>query len=665
MALTGIVESYKTTIGLSGWGFDPEYPADPLRLGLFFGDTLAVATVAAFPRPDIAGRHPECNGFVGFRFSPIDFLVLATLEGVPDGARASVRVLPSGEELESSVPLPTRAEALAACEAALADSPSGAGAPAYGSLAQRLHHYRRVAACTTFAPRYKQVDGFIETVTGIGDDYVLLSGWMKAGQRELIEAPGFFFVEDRISCGVSLVSYEHQRTDLESGARQFLAVTRGAWTPAPDSRLNGGLHVAGNAPMFLLASDKLAYLPANVHDSRLRAAEAACERKAAEVVRQFRSLVHHSGYMNASQDAGPVRFGFDRLVAVPGFGFVASGWLLLGRERLRTMELRHGEALAPILPESLAFAARPDLASAFPRENVDSAGFVGVFLSPDDVVPRGRIELRLGLAGGRMFVAEVDPALVTVLRSVGDLDQIGRIYPHIDAEEFGPRLREAVVQHFVEAADIRRITVSARAAESYFLVLLPADEALCRLYLTCVGRLADELPSEIGICLLAAGAGGQRGIRQWLQHDAALAGRASAAYTVPEHFSLHHLPHLHELLPLDRFAMSFGPPVFEEETLARLVAFLKGDESVPSAVVDAGRASGGLKAVAMSRDGLESYLASAPYRFRGEDLAALAEQQYAMVHDDALVLAAETRADTFADRLDEMMRQAEDYRAAD
>ena len=166
---------------------------------------------------------------------------------------------------------------------------------------------------------------------------------------------------------------------------------------------------------------------------------------------------------------------------------------------------------------------------------------------------------------------------------------------------------------------------------------------------------------------LASGqvAGGQRGIRQWLQHDAALAGRASAAYTVPEHFSLHHLPHLHELLPLDRFAMSFGPPVFEEETLAQMIGFLKGDAQGPSAVVDAGRGSGELKAVTMSREGLESYLASAPYRFRGEDLAALAEQQYAMVHDDALVLAAETRADTFADRLDEMMRQAEDYRAAD
>lgn len=663
MSPTGIVEKYRAAIGISGWAFDPENPTEPLRLGLYFGDTLAIATVAAFPRADIAERHPECNGFVGFRFSPIDFLTLATLEEIADGAPASIRVLPGGEQLDEAVELPNRAGAMAACEAALSDSPGGPGAPAYGSLAQRLHHYRRIAACTKFAPRYKQVDGFIETVTGIGGDYVLISGWMKEGHRDVLEAPGFLFVEEQISCGVSMVSFPHQRTDLDGDARQFLAVLRGAWTPAPDSRLNGGLHIGGSTPLFLLASDKLANLPANVHDARLRAAENVCDRKVADVVRQFRSLVHHSGYMGGTQDAGPVRFGFDRLIAVPGFGFVASGWLLLGRETLRTLELRHGETLAPVLPESLAFTGRPDLAAAFPRENVDTAGFVAAFLSPDDTIPHGRVELRLGLAGGRMSVAEIDPALVSVLRSVGDLDQIGEVYPHIDTEEFAPQLHDAIVQYFSQSMDLRKISIGTKAADNYLVVVLPADELLCRLYLTCVGRLAADMPDDIGICLLAAGAGGQRSIRQWLQHDPAIAGRATAAFSVSEHFSLSHLPRLYELLPLDRFAVTFGPPVFQPQTWDRIKSFLSGRQDAPFAVVGKGPTSG-LKAVATTRDRLAAYIETAPFRFRGEDLDALSQLQYGTVCDEELALAGETRAQSFADRLDELTWQAEFERAA-
>ncbi len=662
MSPTGIIEKYGAAIGISGWAFDPKNPTEPLRLGLYFGETLAVATVAAFPRADIAERYPECNGFVGFRFSPIDFLTVATIDEIADGARASVRVLPGGEPLDEAVELPNRAGALAACEAALSDSSSGPGAPAYGSLAQRLHHYRRIAACTKFAPLYKQVDGFIETVTGIGGDYVLISGWMKDGQRDVLEAPGFLFVEDQISCGVSMVSFPHQRTDLDSGARQFLAMIKGAWTPAPDSRLNGGLHIGGSTPLFLLASDKLANLPANVHDARLRAAENVCDRKVADVVRQFRSLVHHSGYLSASQDAAPVRFGFDRLIAVPGFGFVAAGWLLLGPETLRTLELRHGETLAPVLPESLAFSARPDLAAAFPRENVDAAGFVAAFLSPDDTIPHGRVELRLGLSGGRMTVAEIDPALVSVLRNVGDLDQIGKVYPHIDTEEFAPQLHGAIVRYFTQFMDIRKITLGETLAESYLVVVLPADELLCRLYLTCVARLAADMPDGIGICLLAAGAGGQRSIRQWLQHDPALAGRATAAFSVSEHFSLRHLRRLYDLLPLDRFAVTFGPPVFQPETWARIKNFLGRRQDATFTVVGKG-ATGGLKAVATTRERLAAYIEMATFRFRGEDLDALSQLQYGTVRDEELALAGETRAQSFADRLDELTWHAEIERA--
>lgn len=653
----GLVDHYSPSIGISGWAFDADNPDEPLKLGLYFGDALVVATIAAMPRPDVMERHPECSGFVGFRFSPLDFLALASIEGQPDSATAEIRVLEDGKPLREAVKMPTRFGAIAACEAAVAATtgPNHPGPPAYGSLIQRLKHYRRLATRTQPAARYKQVDGFIETVAGIGEDTVMLGGWLTGNPGAVVEGAGFLFTDDRIHCGVSIAAFPHQRSDLPAEACQFIAIAHGAWTPSPESRLTGGLQLAGASPLFLLASDKLNYVSGEIYDAQLGALGETHGEKLPPVVQQFRSLLYHAGEFGSSRDTGSIRCSLDLLVAVPGFGFVANGWMLLGGEKLETLEIRHGEALAPAVPGSLAFSPRPDLAGPYPRENVDRAGFVVAFECPDEVLPRGPLQLRMELAGGRTYVMDVAPDQVASVHSVGDLAKIGKVFPDIDAEDFGPRMRSALTSFFCRNVDFLDVALPKETAGNYLVVLLPADESLCRLHLACAGRLVGRLPDTVGVCFLATGAGTRRSLRQWLLYEPNLAARTSAAFVVSEHFTLHHVPKLFETLPMERLAICMGPPIFEEDAEEALAAFLNEDDDTPLAIVnDGGHRHMNLRVLATTRDRIETYVAVAPFRFRGENSTALRALGHRFMADDAIELTPEKRADDIVDLFDAM-----------
>jgi hypothetical protein len=255
----------------------------------------------------------------------------------------------------------------------------------------------------------------------------------------------------------------------------------------------------------------------------------------------------------------------ERLVVVPGFGALATGWALSPQQPMQPRLLRLGDRVLPVLPGSITRTARHDLLEGAGGSTrlAASAAFTAVFNGPIEPEDAGEAVLKLVTEGGVGCSHRVAPAQVRVLGHSAEIEELLTLYPALEREAWFPGLARAI------GAGLRRTATRAtplllHPAPAAILATIGADRSDAALLLAELGLLADRRPDLPPIVLLL-GAGETRAtaLAGFAELQEQVAARGSLFQLPDPAQALHALPTVLDTLGAERFIF-LGPGCFPD-----------------------------------------------------------------------------------------------------
>jgi hypothetical protein len=589
----GVVERSGRFLGLAGWAIDLTRPGQPVEVEVLAGETVIANCHTSLPRPDLG--LGEGGAVAGFRLPRAAFQTPAARARCGSDAALSLRLVGTGEVLQAAVGLPSLAdlvdpggeEGTVPPPPAAASQPPAAAAPApepappaappvppppaapavppsaeaaARDLPTALATLRQLAATLPTAVTPLRQAGFIEAFGATSSGPLWLFGWMRP-------TAGHHF-----SCRIGEATLHPAgmaiawlaRPDLPDGAVAFAATVDTAWRPegeAPRPTLLFGPDGADR----LECLDTSQWLEEAACATRLSAASANLSG------RFLRPLQRLAAATNAWAPDGPetaalgLKAHVERLVVVPGFGALLSGWALSPQQPMQPRMLRLGERVLPVLPGSIARSARRDLleSAGGSARLAASAGFTAVFTGPIAPEETGEAVLKLVTEGGVGCSQRLAPAQIRVLGHSAEIEELLTLYPALEAEAWFPELARAI------GAGLRRTAARAmplllHPAPAAILATISADRSDVALLLAELGLLAERRP-ELPPIVLLLGPGETRAtaLAGFAELQAQLAARCSLFQLEDPAQALHALPMVLDTLGAERFIF-LGPGSFPD-----------------------------------------------------------------------------------------------------
>ena len=318
--------------------------------------------------------------------------------------------------------------------------------------------------------------GYIETVASDGSGTVWVVGWMRRGHP--LEFPAA--VAGREQHGVAVALMMYPRADLPADAYGVIGIVAGAWQPAlgedgkPEAFTlffgeTGRFHLRCHAPLRVLSVEKLA----GEYQELLARGRA---------MRQSPSLQRLLGALEVWEPtrAGAAWLGVetsvDRILLVPGLGCFVEGWILSPLRRIETLRLRVGGVVMTLMPQTLEWKRRQDLASVYPASAAMAAraGFVGLFEGTEEPADVADAVLKLVFEGGASVNWGIPPKVFRRLGQSARLEEARVFFPALEEEAFFPRFAAAAVR--AERALVAPpLVLQAAAAERVLVFVLPQE----------------------------------------------------------------------------------------------------------------------------------------------------------------------------------------------
>ena len=272
----------------------------------------------------------------------------------------------------------------------------------------------------------------------------------------------------------------YPRADLPANAYGVIGIVAGAWEPAvgEDGKPEaftlffgeaGQFHLRCHAPLRVLSVDALA---AEYQDLLARG----------RAMRQAPSLQRLLG---ALEVWGPTKPGaawlgleasVDRILLVPGLGCFMEGWILSPLRRIETLRMRVGGVVMTLMPQTLEWKRRQDLASAYAASGAMAAraGFVGLFEGVEEPGDFAEAVLKLVFEGGASVNWGIPPKVFRRLGQSARLEEARVFFPALEEEGFFPRFAAAAARA-ERALAAAPLVVQAAAAERVLVFVLPQE----------------------------------------------------------------------------------------------------------------------------------------------------------------------------------------------
>jgi hypothetical protein len=420
--------------GISGWALDLADLERSLTVQLLIEDTVIAECATGIRRGDIDEIMPD-DAAAGFLFPPAALATLKRLAARCGDAEISLRI--AGDD----VLLPF-AQAPAPLVAAFGAPAAPAAAPPL-DLAARLEEWHAQARGQLDQPIVPPPDcltGLIE-VTAVGDDgLVWIGGWMQ--RQDATGAPVVLVDKQTIAAGLALAFYE--RDDVDPDCHGFIGVLRTAWRPRrmSDPYLYLGEEI--QAELRCITPLRLITVPEFFDFFETR--REACHTGHAAAFATLGQAKIDQWALDPPGAAVTARAALDIVLALPGFGCIATGWAISLLQPVETFLLKLGDHVLRCDPDTLYFKARPDVAGVFPgcEGLLPRAGFTAVFRGDLALDNLGQPLLKLVFADGTFSNQPVDPRALRQLGRAVPLEAALDLYPSLMSEAFFPAFAAAV-----------------------------------------------------------------------------------------------------------------------------------------------------------------------------------------------------------------------------
>lgn len=497
---SGFVDLLDVTTGIHGWALDRDNPGALLWIEICIEDHVVAKTRTGDLRDDVS----HAIGFEvsqGFNFTaPVLRLILAQpkAKANPD-AWFKFRIGGSNFELIQNFALPNVA---GLSKLMSARNEFDENAVSLRRLLVTLKNHAEDLVNISLRPIRENVQGYVERLTVSPTGYVCFTGWIYNGHMREFSA----VVSDRGRHGaaIALLGYDG-RQDLPDHASGVVGVITTAWRPTSLTK-ELIIYFGQQARFELRAVHPLQVISAQSFIDELPeiGIESRNDCHAPALIAMLNELNHQSATRTASQGF-VVHVGIDRLLLIPGFGYMVEGWILSPAKRVAELQFGVQGKTFQCAPHSLRRKSRADLSDVFPAHAalIAKAGFVCCFTGnahSDDVEsPMLKIDLEHGGTWNH-------PISYDVVRQIGhsaSLDDIQMFYPTVEEESFFPALASALRRR-PPSSILRAQTVTPTDAVAIFV--LPHDRCDIVFLFADLEQRLSFYKLNFGIAIIVAGA---------------------------------------------------------------------------------------------------------------------------------------------------------------
>jgi hypothetical protein len=489
--MRGCIDFYDLEQGLAGWAVDLTHSDRPLELELTIGRTVVARRETTHYRDDISELLQK-RVCAGFNFEPSCFAGLKNYFDVHGDAEIKIRVAGTNYYLPATGKAPTLSAVYTT------GAPDQLATPGFNLVTRlsRLLIDARDLLAAPLRPADHQLAGFIE-VMAIGERVVWFSGWMK--ETPLLDHAAI--IVDRQKAPAALTILPYPRSDLEAGAHGVIGALLTDWRPSSFSEPilyfgpDGSQHLKGVLPIQIKTFATFSQYFAEFYKGQER-----------DRIRDLSQLFESSVSIgNVEGFAQSIRAAVDRVLVLPGFGAVVSGWVLSPVLKVRSFAMHFGRMTLECDGRSLYFTARPDLLDAFPgdSESIARAGFCYVCCGALETRDLKEAILSVLLEDGSQRSFPINSAVIHRLAHSASLNRLLELYPSIEHEPFFAALTHSI------CADLRasstRLTPRRvlRSAEALIVVIPEERQDYYLLFDDLRRNAASSLGPSCGIVLIA------------------------------------------------------------------------------------------------------------------------------------------------------------------
>lgn len=483
--------------GIIGWASDLSNPDAKLSLELLVaGERVAICETGIY-RKDLStlmGRE----AFVGFQFASTDVAAMRHLAQYYASSRVEVRVTGTSYVLRSP-------EEAITVSAIVEQSPSGEEGTGISSkdnfsLLTHLSVLRSEADALLskpLRPRGASKSGVIEAAAIDQAGCVWIIGWMTRQPQTGFSA----IVVDRQKTMAGLAVTFFEREDLDASACGIVGCLLSDWRPSATSDLNlyigeGEIYLSGVRPLRVILMEEFAANFSQVLDR--------CHTGYTGALQQMMRRPESWAVLR-DRNGVPAQAAIDRILLLPSFGCLISGWALSPLKQIETFRLRFGNTILQCDRSSMYFKSRADLADVFPGSEAlaSKAGFVGVFPGQISEADLSNPVLKIIYADGTSSNHSVDPKVIRLLMHAVDPTSVLDLYPSISAEpffsDFATSLRTYACEINTPVETYRR-----NICENTLVFVVPEDRSEAFLLFDQVSHYCRTNPRPAGLVFIAS-----------------------------------------------------------------------------------------------------------------------------------------------------------------
>lgn len=338
--------------------------------------------------------------------------------------------------------------------------------------------------------------GFIEAMAIDEAGVIWVVGWMDrdaAFDRDVV------IVDESKLPGAFAYTYV-PRPDVPATATGFIGVLQSDWVPNRDSVA----HVFLDADQRHLDVLKpLNIIPLGGFVEHCRNLWDAAEGGHDIGLRHL--LLHSKSWSALPESFSTERAAVEEVLMLPGFGCLATGWLVSPTKSLEALMLKLDNAVLVSDDQSLSYKPRPDLAHIYPGSDVmiAKAGFTAVFRGAMGSEFVGQSMLRAVYDDGSTSNHDLPASAVRRLGRVSPFERAQLLFPAISSEPFFPEFALAARREAFRRG-VKFTTFGVKPSEEALVICLPRERSDAALMFDQLRRRASGLAPGVGVILIAA-----------------------------------------------------------------------------------------------------------------------------------------------------------------
>ena len=498
VTLRGRVDAISASKGIVGWLVDLERPGRRHRMELLAGDRVIAVTETVLFRDDLGFPDaPEMTP--GFQFPPVSLLTILETAPAARPERLRVRVADTSYTLLSAVTLYTNDVVELAEQIADETLPALINPASLLVTLEERRNLGRALLRRPFRPNSAAEIGFVEVVSAIATDLLLLIGWMQKPMP--IDMAGVVIEGEKHAFG--LAGFTYRRPDLAGDAVGFFALAKTAWRPSRDASFV--LFWKAEQYVYLRGQEGWRAIVPQEAAKWLDEVEADVSAVDPAAIRHSLSLLNSWDPALLEDKGAGLRHGIDRVVIFPGFGALVEGWIISPWKQIASLTLRIGDQVMPGDDRTFMIRSRKDLATPFPdfADLVAASGFSSVFLGDVARATGTSARLRVSLEDGSAALLKIEPHVIRLCNNRASFEATLLRRTSIPNEPFFLEL----VRGFGEgvksrAGRVRPIDV--QRCTRAMIIALPSSADDMLLLFEEIGRSGGRLPDNVAIVILSS-----------------------------------------------------------------------------------------------------------------------------------------------------------------